>query len=282
MKDPAALFYIDTWLSSTAEMDADCRGWYLNLILHQYDKGSLPSDIEKLGQMAGVKFSEFERFKQVFEQVLKQKFEQNDEGRLENPKVSEMLQKRNQFKDKRSRSGKIGYIVKTANKLKSYGDKEIEYLKDYCYNLEEEELNKLNDKQKLRHLLKHLLKLYKNGDGNENGDVIRDKEKGKSFLSKEELGQFKEVWEDYLEHKSEMKKSYKSAKSERIGFKQLLKMSDNDVSTAWEIVEQSRANQWQGLFPLKKEKGSGKKKSREQLEQEAMEQELKRIDNQNN
>ena len=74
MKDPAVLFYINDWLSSTAEMDADVRGWYLNLLLHNYDKKTLPNNVEKLAVLCNVKFSEYERFKQVFEQVLKQKF----------------------------------------------------------------------------------------------------------------------------------------------------------------------------------------------------------------
>lgn len=69
MKDPAVLFFIDTWLSATAEMDSDTKGWYLDLILHQYDKKDLPNDIENLAKLAGVKFSEYERFKQVFEQI---------------------------------------------------------------------------------------------------------------------------------------------------------------------------------------------------------------------
>ena len=79
-KDPAALMYIDTWLTSTAEMDADVRGWYLNLILHNYDKNDLPNDIEKLAVLAGVKFSEFKRFEQVFKQVFEQRFEETPEA----------------------------------------------------------------------------------------------------------------------------------------------------------------------------------------------------------
>ena len=79
-KDPAVLFYINDWLTSTAEMDADCRGWYLNLLLHNYDKKSLPNDLEKLAVLCNVKFSEYGRFKQVFEHVLKQKFEQIENG----------------------------------------------------------------------------------------------------------------------------------------------------------------------------------------------------------
>jgi len=78
MKDPAVLFFISDWLTSTAEMDSDCRGWYLNLILHQYDKKDLPDDIEKLAVLAGVKFSEFERFKQVFENEIKSKLLNNN------------------------------------------------------------------------------------------------------------------------------------------------------------------------------------------------------------
>ena len=77
-KDPAVLFFINDWLTSTAEMDADIRGWYLNLLLHNYDKKDLPNDVEKLAVLCNVKFSEYERFKQVFEQVLKQKFELNE------------------------------------------------------------------------------------------------------------------------------------------------------------------------------------------------------------
>ena len=75
MKNPACLFYINDWLTSTAEMDADCRGWYLNLLLHNYDKETLPNEIEKLAVLCNVKFSEYQRFEQVFEHVLKQKFE---------------------------------------------------------------------------------------------------------------------------------------------------------------------------------------------------------------
>ena len=100
MKDPAVLFYISDWLTSTSEMDSDCKGWYLNLILHNYDKGSLPNDIEKLAVLAGVKFSEFKRFEHVFEHVLKQKFEPIDEQRLSNLKAQTILKDRECFKDK--------------------------------------------------------------------------------------------------------------------------------------------------------------------------------------
>lgn len=160
MKDPAALFYIDTWLSATAEMDSDVRGWYLNLILHQYDKKSLPDDIEKLAVMAGVKFSEYVRFEQVFKQVLQQKFERNEDGRLENKFASDILKKREAFLDKRSNAGKMSYISRFIYKNITKEADEIQYIKD---NISIDELD-LKNEHLLKQVFKHLLELYINGD----------------------------------------------------------------------------------------------------------------------
>jgi hypothetical protein len=182
MKDPAALFYIDTWLSATAEMDADVRGWYLNLILHNYDKKNLPNNIEKLAVLAGVKYSEFERFKQVFEQVLKQKFELNENNRLENIYAKIIIAKRENFKEKREKSGSIGQVIKTAKSIEQCNGDFIEHLKDTLKDLSIEDIKKHMDK----HLLKHLLKLYINGDGNGNKDTD-DKENPKPKNPKSKL-----------------------------------------------------------------------------------------------
>jgi hypothetical protein len=168
-KDPAALFFIDTWLSATAEMDSDVRGWYLNLILHQYDKKDLPNDAEKLAVLAGVKFSEFERFKQVLEQVLMQKFKQNESGRLENAYAKSIIEGREKFKDVRSKSGNIGVVIKTALTIKGFKDKYIDRLKQELFTMDEEEINKHKDKQ----MLEQMLKLYINE--NENKDLDKDK-----------------------------------------------------------------------------------------------------------
>lgn len=170
-KDPAVLFYIDTWLSATAEMDSDVRGWYLNLILHNYDKKSLPNDIEKLAVLAGVKFSEFERFKQMYKQVLEQKFEQNESGRLENAYAKKILQGREQFKDKRSKSGNIGVVIKQAKTIIGFTDKHLARLKDELFLMDEQSIDKHKDKQ----VLEQMLKLYINENINENvSDVNKE------------------------------------------------------------------------------------------------------------
>ena len=186
-KDPAVLFYIDNWLVSTAEMDADCRGWYLSLLLHNYDKESLPNDIEKLASLCNVRFSEFKRFEQVFEQVLKHKFEQIDENRITNVQTNSVLEKRKAFKNERSFAGKKSYLIRyfyknypkeaKNNKIFTFFDENISL---YLSNNEID----LKDENKIKHLFKHLFELYINRDGNKdiNKDIIKDDKTNFSLL----------------------------------------------------------------------------------------------------
>lgn len=233
MKDPAVLLYINDWLISTANMDADCRGWFINLLLHNYDKGSLPNDIEKLAVLCNVRFSEFERFKQVFEQVLKQKFELTESGELTNLRTSSILKSRETFKEKRANSGKIGYLTRFIKQNYPNEFKNKELLK---FIFEKINFNKidLKDKNILKHLLNQMLKqfnkLYENENENENIDKIKNEnivnnwqeEKEKSSAKKEkEFSEAKnillehganeqdiDVWFEYRETKKKSNKSY--------------------------------------------------------------------------
>ena len=207
-RDPAVLFYIDTWLTATAEMDSDVRGWYLNLILHQFDKKSLPNEMEKLASLAGVRFSEFERFKQVFEQVLKQKFKENENGRLENDYAKTILQAREQFKDKRSKSGNVGVIIKTAKEI-GFSEIEINELKSTLYSLESNEIEKYKDKQMLKQVLEQMRKLYINKDENKDKSISGNKlTPKKEFNFKNSLLEFvndEQVVNDYMEVRKKKK-----------------------------------------------------------------------------
>lgn len=228
-KDPAALIYIDTWLSSTADMDADCRGWYLNLVLHQYDKGSLPNDIERLAQLASVRFSEFDRFKQVFEQVLKQKFGLCDDGRLRNAKADNIIQGRQKFTDKRSKSGSVGVIVKLAASL-GFKKKEIDRLKNDLYS------NQLDIEQaKNKQLLEQMLKLYRNEDVNKSKDELVYKSEN-----------FKKAWKAWTDYKlSQHKFKYKSIKNEQIALNELQRF---DYEFARELIKTAISNGWKGFI----------------------------------
>jgi len=214
-KDPAVLFYINDWLTSTAEMDADVRGWYLNLLLHNYDKKDLPNDTEKLAVLCNVKFSEYERFKQVFEQVLKHKFEQTEENRLTNLRTNDILKNREIFKDKRSNAGKVSYIMKyfAKNYSKEYRVKAIkDFTKDnFDYDID------LKNEQVLKQVFEQVFELYRNENENNNfkSKSLNIEEREKEFkesvkkfssnYSIETLKEFFNYWSEPNQSKNKMK-----------------------------------------------------------------------------
>ena len=78
---------------------------------------------------------------------------------------------------------------------------------------------------------------------------------------------FKNVWGEYIRHRKELRKPYKSAKSAAIGFKELLELSNYNVEAGTRLVERSIANGWQGLhLENQKAKSEGKSKMQEQHE----------------
>lgn len=62
--------------------------------------------------------------------------------------------------------------------------------------------------------------------------------------------EIKKVWEIWIENKP---KKFKNDYAEQIGLLKFLKLCNGDSKLAIEIVEQSLANSWSGLFPLRKE-----------------------------
>lgn len=197
-KDPAALFYISNWLTSTAEMDSDCRGWYLNLILHQYDKGSLPNDIEKLAVLAGVKFSEYTRFEHVFKSVLNKKFEQGEDGRLRNSYADTIIKTREVFKEKRGDAGKKSYLMRF---FKKYYPEKAEDSGLYEFILKNISIDiDIKNEQVLKQVFKQMFELYINRNININKDVFVSKEgvqREEAEVEEYEFYPFEEFWNDY-------------------------------------------------------------------------------------
>ena len=75
------------------------------------------------------------------------------------------------------------------------------------------------------------------------------------------------IWDAWKSYKQdEHRKNYKSSKTEQQAINQLYELAGGNVETASKIVQQSIANQWQGLFELKntnngKQKPSGNLRS---------------------
>jgi len=159
MKDPAVLIYFDKWIASTNGMKADFRAWYMDLMIYQFDKGGIPDDEDAIAGICRVLPSEYDKFKQMLKQVLKQKFKLID-GYYINEVMHEVLQKRKDFKEKRSKSGNIGVVVKTAKAMECFTDLQLKEIKDKLYLMEDDEIVKYKDKQMLKQMLQQLLKLY--------------------------------------------------------------------------------------------------------------------------
>lgn len=62
---------------------------------------------------------------------------------------------------------------------------------------------------------------------------------------------FLSIVEDWLEYKSSRRETYKSEKSIRAFYSKLVKFSSNQTDTARQIIDESMANNWAGIFELK-------------------------------
>lgn len=82
----------------------------------------------------------------------------------------------------------------------------------------------------------------------ENKEKVASDFSGCSFVK----DNFREVFKMWLDYKAEKKKSYKGEKSAKICYNQILKLSGENVEVARKIIEQSMANNWDGLFELSK------------------------------
>lgn len=72
----------------------------------------------------------------------------------------------------------------------------------------------------------------------------------KDFL--QEFENFNPIISQWLEYKSARRESYKTEQSIRAFAKKLKELSGDDVGVAQQIIDQSIANNWAGIFPLKK------------------------------
>lgn len=86
-------------------------------------------------------------------------------------------------------------------------------------------------------------------------DEIEDENKGVKKFNFDFIEEsYKDIFESWLNYKKERKESYKTQTSLEACYKNLKKLSGNNPETAKEIIENSFANNWSGLFALKNNK----------------------------
>lgn len=108
-----------------------------------------------------------------------------------------------------------------------------------------------------------------NENENVNEDIIVNKEKTqKNKIEKEPLvfisSDWELLWKGWAEYKqTEHRDGYKSAKTEQVAINKLVEMSGGDLTKAQEIVKQSIANRWKGLFHIKQNNNATSKSNLE-------------------
>lgn len=87
----------------------------------------------------------------------------------------------------------------------------------------------------------------------ENESEIEIKNKEEKFKKEFPFAEviFMKPFLEWLEYKRERRESYKSIKSLKLCYEKLVELSSGDAGIAMEIVKESMANNWQGLFKLK-------------------------------
>lgn len=92
-------------------------------------------------------------------------------------------------------------------------------------------------------------------------NIIDNNNKDNNNKGIEEISEeYKPIMIDWLNYKKARKSSYANEKSIIACYKNLVRMSGGDPLIARAIVDQSMANNWQGLFPLKGDKNTNRQK----------------------
>lgn len=90
---------------------------------------------------------------------------------------------------------------------------------------------------------------------NENENINNKENKGAKKFNFDFIEEpYKEAFNSWLQYKKERRESYKTQTSLEACYRNLKKLSGNNPETAKEIIENSFANNWSGLFPLKNNK----------------------------
>ena len=80
-------------------------------------------------------------------------------------------------------------------------------------------------------------------------DMVKGTKKIKISFIGEEIIEYWDLWKDYKS--KQFKFNYKTVQSEQAAFDDLVRLSEKNCENAIEIIKQSMANGWKGLFELK-------------------------------
>jgi uncharacterized protein YdaU (DUF1376 family) len=121
-KDPAFLFYPGDWLGGTVLFSRSHKGAYMDLLMAQFNSGHMA--IQDIKDLLGMDFEN------MWEQKLKSKFKQDENGLFYNKKLEDEILKRRNFTDSRRKN------------LKSEGSHKDTHMDNHMENENKDVINK--------------------------------------------------------------------------------------------------------------------------------------------
>lgn len=101
-KAPAFQFYADDFLAGTMDMTALEVGVFMRLLCHQWNRGGLPKDMDRLQKMAGSKVST----------MVLEKFSEGADGMLRNSRLEKERDKQNEYREKQRAKGLMSGLAR--------------------------------------------------------------------------------------------------------------------------------------------------------------------------
>ena len=135
---------------------------------------------------------------------------------------------------------KQGYLGQISDKSRTQVDVNINELQD--------SFGQISDKSRT-HLIKEIKTPPILSSSKEESNIIPPK--GERDFLQELDGEYQEIVREWLTYKRERKETYKSVRSMQAFVAKLTKLSQGNPKIAREIINQSIANNWAGIFQLK-------------------------------
>jgi uncharacterized protein YdaU (DUF1376 family) len=104
-KAPAFQFYAKDFDTGTRALSTEEVGAYIRLLCHQWDKGSIPTSVDRLSMIAGLTV---QRMRRVWQQVAEFFIPGDTQGTLINPRLERERTKQAEYRRRQSDHGKRG------------------------------------------------------------------------------------------------------------------------------------------------------------------------------
>lgn len=104
-KAPAFQFYPADWVMSTRTIPVEARGVHIDLLAFAWTENGLPSSLDGLHSYIGLSQRKFQA---LWDTHLAHRWEEDDRGRLVNPRQEEEREKQQRWRDKSAKGGRAG------------------------------------------------------------------------------------------------------------------------------------------------------------------------------